>query len=122
MTCFIPMLHPHSLYYDHLKPGEIDFLKKTADFCAQEIAPHAADWEEKEELPRDLFTKAGRAGLMEGDLIVAFDGTPTPGIDSLHRLLTAERIGKPAELAVLRRTEKHVFHVTPAARPPAPKA
>ena len=33
----------------------------------------------------------------------------------------AERIGKPAELAVLRRTEKHVFQVTPAARPPAPK-
>jgi S1-C subfamily serine protease len=65
---------------------------------------------------------AGRAGLMEGDVIVAFDGTPTPGIDSLHRLLTAERIGKPAELAVLRRTEKHFFHVTPAARPPAPKA
>ncbi len=38
---------------------------------------------------------------------------PTPGIDSLHRLLTAERIGKSAELAVLRRTEKHVFQVTP---------
>jgi S1-C subfamily serine protease len=65
---------------------------------------------------------AGRAGLMEGDVIVAFDGIPTPGIDSLHRLLTAERIGKPVALAVLRRTEKHVFQVTPAARPPAPKA
>jgi S1-C subfamily serine protease len=65
---------------------------------------------------------AGRAGLMEGDVIVAFDGMPMPGIDSLHRLLTAERIGKPVALAVLRRTEKHVFQVTPAARPPAPKA
>ena len=65
---------------------------------------------------------AGRAGLMEGDVIVAFDGMPTPGIDSLHRLLTAERIGKPVALAVLRRTEKHMFQVTPAARPPAPKA
>jgi S1-C subfamily serine protease len=65
---------------------------------------------------------AGRAGLMEGDIIVAFDGAPTPGIDSLHRLLTAERIGKAAALTVLRRTEKHQFQVTPAARPPAPKA
>jgi S1-C subfamily serine protease len=65
---------------------------------------------------------ASRAGLMEGDIIVAFDGTPTPGIDSLHRVLTAERIGKPAALTVLRRTEKHQFQVTPAARPPAPKA
>ena len=58
------MLHPNSLYYDHLKPEELAFLKQTADFCAQEIAPHAATWEENEELPRDLFTKAGRAGLM----------------------------------------------------------
>lgn len=58
------MLHPNSLYYDHLKPEELEFLKKIADFCAREIAPYAAEWEEKEELPRDLFTKAGRAGLM----------------------------------------------------------
>ena len=58
------MLHPHSLYYDHLKPAELEFLKMTADFAAREIAPFAAAWEEKEELPRDLFTKAGRAGLM----------------------------------------------------------
>src|SRR5689334_10121229 len=58
------MLHPNSLYYDHLKPEELEFLKKTAEFCAREIAPYAAEWEEKEELPRELFTKAGRAGLM----------------------------------------------------------
>jgi S1-C subfamily serine protease len=65
---------------------------------------------------------AHSAGLMEGDVIVALDGTPTPGIDSLHRLLTAERIGTSAELTVLRRTEKHRLSITPAARPPAPKA
>lgn len=58
------MLHPNSLYLDHLKPEELEFLKKTADFVAREVAPHAADWEENEELPRALFTKAGRAGLM----------------------------------------------------------
>jgi alkylation response protein AidB-like acyl-CoA dehydrogenase len=58
------MLHPHSLFLDHLKSEEIAFLKTTAEFCAREIAPHAAEWEEKEELPRELFTKSGRAGLM----------------------------------------------------------
>ena len=58
------MLRPHSLYYDHLKPAELEFLAATQAFCRREIAPHAADWEEKEELPRELFTKAGRAGLM----------------------------------------------------------
>jgi alkylation response protein AidB-like acyl-CoA dehydrogenase len=58
------MLHPHSIYHDHLKPEELEFLKRAAEFCAAEIAPHAAAWEENEELPRALFTKAGRAGLM----------------------------------------------------------
>jgi acyl-CoA dehydrogenase len=58
------MLHPNSLYFDHLKPNELEFLKKVEAFVAQEVAPHAAEWEEKEELPRDLFTKAGRLGLM----------------------------------------------------------
>ncbi len=58
------MLHPNSLYHDFLQPAEIEFLKKTAVFCQKEIAPFAADWEEKEELPRALFTAAGKAGLM----------------------------------------------------------
>lgn len=58
------MLHPNSLYFDHLKPAELEFLKRATDFIAREVAPHAAEWEEKEELPRDLFTKAGQAGLM----------------------------------------------------------
>jgi alkylation response protein AidB-like acyl-CoA dehydrogenase len=58
------MLHPHSLYLDHLRPEELAYLGEVEVFVAREIAPHAAAWEENEELPRDLFTKAGRAGLM----------------------------------------------------------
>lgn len=58
------MLSAHPLCLDHLTPDELAFLKATTEFCLAEIAPHAADWEEKEELPRELFTKAGRAGLM----------------------------------------------------------
>ena len=46
---------------------------------------------------------AARAGLEAGDLIVAFDGARIGGIDDLHRLLGAERIGQSASLAVLRR-------------------
>lgn len=60
----LPMLHPHSLHYDHLKPAELAFLERVRGFCASEIAPSASQWEENEELPRPLFTKAGRAGLM----------------------------------------------------------
>lgn len=58
------MLAPHSLFFDYLKPEELEFLERTRQFCRAEIAPHASAWEENEELPRALFTKAGRAGLM----------------------------------------------------------
>ena len=58
------MLSVHPLCQDHLKPEELAFLKATAEFCVAEIAPHATAWDETEELPRQLFAKAGRAGLM----------------------------------------------------------
>ncbi len=60
---------------------------------------------------------AARAGLEAGDLIVGYDGSPVGGIDELHRLLTAERIGRPATLSVLRRTRKLELPVTATERP-----
>ena len=45
---------------------------------------------------------AGRAGLRDGDVIVACGGEAVTGVDELHRLLTEERIGTSTELFVLR--------------------
>lgn len=56
---------------------------------------------------------ADRAGLSEGDLIVAFDGGPVPDIDALHGLLTDERIGLEVPITVLRRAEKLDLKVVP---------
>ncbi|HXM80541.1 MAG TPA: trypsin-like peptidase domain-containing protein [Burkholderiales bacterium] len=47
-----------------------------------------------------------QAGLQPGDLIVSFDDQPVNGIDDLHRLLTAERIGRASRLTVVRGTQK----------------
>jgi S1-C subfamily serine protease len=60
---------------------------------------------------------AARAGLQEGDVIVALDGQPVPSIDAMHKLLTAERIGQPAELTIIRRTDKTTRALTPAEMP-----
>jgi S1-C subfamily serine protease len=49
---------------------------------------------------------AARAGLATGDIIVAFDGSAVTGVDDLHRLLTADRIGVPATIVVLRGAER----------------
>lgn len=56
---------------------------------------------------------AWRAGLLEGDIIIGFDGQPVRGIDDLHKLLTEERIGRRAPITVIRRTEKLDLEVVP---------
>jgi alkylation response protein AidB-like acyl-CoA dehydrogenase len=40
------------------------FLDDVAKFCQDEVAPHADQWDHDEKLPREIFTKAGRIGLM----------------------------------------------------------
>jgi S1-C subfamily serine protease len=54
-----------------------------------------------------------RAGLQNGDVVVAFDGEPIAGVDDLHRALTVERAGQEVALIVLRRAEKLSLMATP---------
>ena len=56
---------------------------------------------------------AQKAGLREGDVIVAMDGKPIAGVDDLHRLLTDARVGAASALTVLRHTEKLELKVVP---------
>jgi len=62
---------------------------------------------------------AARAGIESGDVIVAFAGEPVGGIDGLHRLLDASRIGHSTPLAIVRRGQRLERDVTPAERPPS---
>jgi S1-C subfamily serine protease len=59
------------------------------------------------------FSPASVAGLCGGDLIFTFDQQPVTGIDSLHRLLTEERIGHATPVGVLRSAERLQFVVVP---------
>jgi S1-C subfamily serine protease len=56
---------------------------------------------------------AQKAGLREGDVIIAMDGKPVAGVDDLHRLLTDARVGAVSALTVLRHTEKLELKVVP---------
>jgi S1-C subfamily serine protease len=56
---------------------------------------------------------AQKAGLREGDVIIALDGKPVAGVDDLHRLLTDARVGASSGLTILRHTEKLVLKVVP---------
>lgn len=57
---------------------------------------------------------ADKAGLDEGDILLTFDNQPVKDIDALHRLLTADRIGRKATLTVLRNYDKLDLELTPA--------
>jgi S1-C subfamily serine protease len=56
---------------------------------------------------------AKRAGLRDGDIIVALEGQPVAGVDDLHRLLTDVRVGQSCALTVLRWTDKLELKVVP---------
>jgi S1-C subfamily serine protease len=56
---------------------------------------------------------AAKAGLMSGDMIVAYDGKLVAGIDDLHRLLTEKQVGIQTSLTIVRGTEKVDLSVIP---------
>ena len=49
---------------------------------------------------------AERAGLNQGDVIIALDGAPVRSVDDLHKILTEARIGSSCELTLLRQSQK----------------
>ena len=57
---------------------------------------------------------AQRAGLREGDVIIAFNGQPVAGVDDLHRLLTEAQVGSSSDISVLRHTDKLDLTIIPA--------
>jgi S1-C subfamily serine protease len=64
----------------------------------------------------DPNSPAARAGLHDGDLIVAYGDHPVAGIDDLHRLLTEEQAGVGATVTILRDLKKHILQVEPTLR------
>ena len=56
---------------------------------------------------------AAAAGLRAEDLVVAIDSVPVRGVDDMHRLLTAEQIGRRCELTVMRGGEERRVKITP---------
>ena len=63
---------------------------------------------------------ARRAGVLDGDIIVAADGVTVCDIDDLHRLMTEKRVGRAIPLVVLRQGQKLDLAVTPEELPARP--
>jgi S1-C subfamily serine protease len=59
---------------------------------------------------------AAKAGLQEGDVIVALEGKPVEGVDVLHGVLNEERIGVATQLTVLRGSKSLDLKIVPEMR------
>jgi S1-C subfamily serine protease len=56
---------------------------------------------------------AAKAGLREGDLIVAFNGESIGSIHELHKRLMAEQIGIESRIVIIRHTERLELPIVP---------
>ena len=59
---------------------------------------------------------AEKAGLREGDVIIAYGERNVSSVDDLHRILTEEHVGRQSTLTIVRMTEKLELNVTPINR------
>ena len=59
---------------------------------------------------------AAAAGLVEGDVIFAFAGRFVTGVDDLHRYLTDEGIGQPANVSILHGGRRREIIIVPTER------
>jgi acyl-CoA dehydrogenase len=64
---------------------------RVAEFLDSEIVPHYRDWESEGRIPREAWTKAGRAGLLCRTAPKAYGGQDAGFLDSV---VIAEELGK----------------------------
>ena len=57
---------------------------------------------------------AARAGIRPEDLILTIDGTPVAAIGELQRLLSADRIGHPLQVTLVRAGQRLDTEVVPS--------
>jgi alkylation response protein AidB-like acyl-CoA dehydrogenase len=61
---------------------EQELLKTTVrDFALTEIRPHSREWDEKQEFPREIFTKLGELGLMGATWPAEYGGAGLQTVD-----------------------------------------
>jgi S1-C subfamily serine protease len=56
---------------------------------------------------------AAKAGVQDGDVLIALAERRTAGVDALHRILTEIPLGAAASLDILRKNERLRLQVTP---------
>jgi alkylation response protein AidB-like acyl-CoA dehydrogenase len=71
---------------------EQQLLKQSVrDFAERELAPHAREWDEKQEFPREVFTRLGDMGLMGAVFPAEYGGA---GLGTLDYAIAMEELSR----------------------------
>jgi alkylation response protein AidB-like acyl-CoA dehydrogenase len=71
---------------------EQQLLKSTVrEFAEKELAPHSREWDEKQEFPRDVFTRLGELGLMGVVWPAEYGGS---GLSTLDYAIVMEELAR----------------------------
>src|SRR5437867_2473201 len=52
------------MFDELLTDADRQYLRRVEEFCREKVDPNCAKWDEDESLPREIFTDAGRLGLL----------------------------------------------------------
>ena len=77
---------------DFALDAEQELVRATArEFCDRELVPHARDWDEAEELPRELVGSLAEAGFLAASIPEGYGGG---GLDTISYTLLCEELGR----------------------------
>jgi hypothetical protein len=74
-----------------LRDDERAFLDRVADFSRDEVMPHADQWDHDEQLPREIFNRAGEIGMMG---MIAPKGFGGRAVSYVAAALAVKELGK----------------------------
>lgn len=88
------------------------FRAAMRDFVSREITPFAADWDEAETFPRDLYRQAAALGILGVGYDEVYGGTPA---DVFYHLIVAEEMARCGVGGVAASLLSHTIGLPPVA-------
>jgi acyl-CoA dehydrogenase len=87
-------------------------------FVAREIEPHASEWDEAGEFPRELYAKAAGIGLLALGFPEEFGGV---AVDQFMKIVVSQELARPGAGGIAASLMSHTIGAPPIARAARPE-
>src|ERR1700682_4244197 len=102
------MQSPEPLYSEQHEA----FRATVRRFVAAEIEPYAAEWDEAETFPRELYQKAAAIGLLQMGFPAAYGGIDA---DAFYRIIAAQELARAGAGGISAGLNSHTIGAPPIA-------